>query len=735
MNQILWRVKEKVESSWIWKYGLLYFGIFSGVAVIFGLIIFQSYSGILKNQIKNNAFLKGENIQLSINYNIRNILLNSLDILADAELLKIENGDSLLRDMKIQDSLKRFVKAESSDYIQYLYNADAGRLYSTTNVINVENSNNKFRVNNMDVRAYLNSISGSKNIEIFPEAELDYNMDSGKYVVLTVKNQTSNRKQKNRMVVTFLKRDVFFENFDKDRLIVLNENNTVLLHNLDIATENVEKLSQEIMKDGIKPHARVLDKYYPTVISAQDTNLKYLLLFDEGELFGMISLIRNIFIGYLLIIFLVSGVSVFFVIKKQYAPISDITNYIENEYEKKDLHGKTELEVIKNVLEQNVYICKEYINKFEMNRTAIREYMLSRLIKGEFESIAEFNEEALEVGMEFHSSEFCIAVFVGDHITFQRPADLDELSEHGYFKKILENDMLFYVMEYFEGWQDELVRIKQEMQRLFGDSITLGVGTFRKIDELFYSYLEARNAYNSRVLRDKGEIIYAGAEQEQEKIRLDSDEKLNYLFSCIEACDNKKMEEAVDELLRDIKKKNIERFDMNILLYDIIIRFMKIKEKIENEQHDFSMDINFANNLLKLNSIKELEYFIKTFAGKMIEKLKCRDIQVNSLITEITSRIEANFCEPDFSIMKLADEFHMSYANFSRYFKAKKGINIKDYISILEIERSKDLLLNTDISIKEIAGMVGQCDVSNYIRKFKKKVGITPGEYRERHKI
>ena len=47
------------------------------------------------------------------------------------------------------------------------------------------------------------------------------------------------------------------------------------------------------------------------------------------------------------------------------------------------------------------------------------------------------------------------------------------------------------------------------------------------------------------------------------------------------------------------------------------------------------------------------------------------------------------------------------------------------------IEKAKELLAETDLSMKEICGNIGYSDPNYFSRAFKKNVGVTPTEYKE----
>ena len=48
------------------------------------------------------------------------------------------------------------------------------------------------------------------------------------------------------------------------------------------------------------------------------------------------------------------------------------------------------------------------------------------------------------------------------------------------------------------------------------------------------------------------------------------------------------------------------------------------------------------------------------------------------------------------------------------------------------MDRAKELLLNSDMQVKDGVAEVGYIDVANFVRKFKNYEGVTPGQYREK---
>jgi AraC-like DNA-binding protein len=67
---------------------------------------------------------------------------------------------------------------------------------------------------------------------------------------------------------------------------------------------------------------------------------------------------------------------------------------------------------------------------------------------------------------------------------------------------------------------------------------------------------------------------------------------------------------------------------------------------------------------------------------------------------------------------------------FCKIFKKVTGINFTDYLSRVRIEKSKNLLLNPNLRVSEIAFEVGFQSLTHFNRVFKKILGQSPTEYR-----
>ena len=84
----------------------------------------------------------------------------------------------------------------------------------------------------------------------------------------------------------------------------------------------------------------------------------------------------------------------------------------------------------------------------------------------------------------------------------------------------------------------------------------------------------------------------------------------------------------------------------------------------------------------------------------------------------------------ELSLGQVARAVNTSTYYFCKMFKKITGINFTDYVSRVRVEKAKNLLLNPNLRVSEIAFEVGFQSLTHFNRVFKKILGQSPTEYR-----
>ena len=79
----------------------------------------------------------------------------------------------------------------------------------------------------------------------------------------------------------------------------------------------------------------------------------------------------------------------------------------------------------------------------------------------------------------------------------------------------------------------------------------------------------------------------------------------------------------------------------------------------------------------------------------------------------------------------IADRVGVDYHYLSTLFSSFEGITIEKYLILQRIERVKELLVYNELSLKEIAYMLGYSSVAHLSNQFKKVTGLTPSHFKQ----
>ncbi len=100
---------------------------------------------------------------------------------------------------------------------------------------------------------------------------------------------------------------------------------------------------------------------------------------------------------------------------------------------------------------------------------------------------------------------------------------------------------------------------------------------------------------------------------------------------------------------------------------------------------------------------------------------------------DVLREIEEKYTE-DISLSYLAKRVNISSAHLSRVFKKMTGLNVSEYILTKKIVKAKELLLDADKKVIDVATQCGFESMPYFHRTFKKYTGMTPSMYRKQLK-
>ncbi len=174
-------------------------------------------------------------------------------------------------------------------------------------------------------------------------------------------------------------------------------------------------------------------------------------------------------------------------------------------------------------------------------------------------------------------------------------------------------------------------------------------------------------------------------------------------------------------------------------------------EKLEREIHIISLEPQEQKFVETLLHIMETEYyrngqrenayikltllqlllFLNTCSPSQADEALEKINTTQKTIFEIIGYINNHYAE-EISLEKISEQYFLSTYYFSRTFKEITGFHFIEYMNNVRIKEAKKLLINTNLTVNEIATFVGFKSSTHFGRVFKQIEGVSPSLYKKK---
>lgn len=184
----------------------------------------------------------------------------------------------------------------------------------------------------------------------------------------------------------------------------------------------------------------------------------------------------------------------------------------------------------------------------------------------------------------------------------------------------------------------------------------------------------------------------------------------------------------INNIRKDADVNNLYQTALKIamLLWDIKGEY-KLEEKNMQDLSDMVEGIYGAEDIFGLKTM-----FISEIS-EIITYLHAENSAYTPVVKQIMTEVQKNYKE-ELSLKTLAYKYHMNASYLGQIFQKEVGCSFTQYLSNTKNGIAKDLILNTNRRINDIAQEVGYTDTSYFYRKFKQCYGVSPASLREMKK-
>ena len=271
----------------------------------------------------------------------------------------------------------------------------------------------------------------------------------------------------------------------------------------------------------------------------------------------------------------------------------------------------------------------------------------------------------------------------------------------------------------------EMVR---DLRKKTGGSFRIGVGPVKRMREVKNSYTEALDA----LIRTTGSVVHA--DDLPIHCEYGGDYPIHLEKRLFEEVKNGELNRAMmtaGEFFDWMIENNPDSLmDIRLKTLEFILRAESIAYENGGMTYEFNTRKEYLPTVMNTVDMAALKEWFLTKISEACQNILHKVSEKSTGLIEIAKEYILNNYSRDISLDDISRQVNISPYYFSKIFKEETGEGFVEYLTGIRIERAKELLTTTEYSMKEICSMVGYADPNYFSRSFKKKVGVTPTEYK-----
>lgn len=499
---------------------------------------------------------------------------------------------------------------------------------------------------------------------------------------------------------------------------------------------NPEKMATAISTGNLK-----LEKqdYLIEQLVNPELKLSFVSVSNPAKALEKINEMQRSFIYIFATILSLGSLTVFYFGLAAWKPIRKI-EYLVREYNKDPKVYLNSIEDVHDNLQVFLAEHQELHKEIQMQTPHAREQVLRKLLSGRLK--AKDMELLLHsVQVKFPIGAYFVLCIDSKAIRLAEKAD-EELFLIDFIEEIIKSEYTAYATEILSkeivavviGFspQTDSAMIVSEIRETLYNQIkhvpSFGVGSIvPEIDLVNGSYIEALAALEYCIGKDKKVVCYEDISSENTTATISyPDGKKLKLSQSLTQGNLVVAKETIHWLIAEGIKYQPSPKAQKMYGFYILNTVAKIGGDLGGE-----VILQKAEKSADFLNLIELEQNLFDLSATICSLVKTKPSNQESKLKEkIFCYIQQHYTSSQLSLEQVAEEFDLSVSYLSRFIKKEIGLTFSKYIQELRLERIKQQLTQTDIPIKEIIRESGYYDVSNFTRKFRILVGVTPGQFR-----
>lgn len=341
---------------------------------------------------------------------------------------------------------------------------------------------------------------------------------------------------------------------------------------------------------------------------------------------------------------------------------------------------------------------------------------------------------------KFRESDKDLIVFIMKNIASEL---LEDQGINGIVINSLNDQVVAWLWTEYEemvAWEMKLKtvveQVRHQIAQYLGSPVTVGLSRMsNELEHLPDIYREAQLAIHSRMINGGNQIIESKGLTNSLNYRYPTELEVHFTES-LQVGDTIETYRMLDAF-SDKVQSAVHNPELILMSYDQLLSTTLRTAYLMDIHMDSLIGRATAElyaDMRRCTTIQELnEWFRNYILEPILMSVSNRNNQENEQLIQKVTQYIAEHYHLDISLDQCAQICNLSPQYLSKLFKRTMDISFIEYLTQVRVAEARELLETTDLLVNEIAERVGY-NPKNFIRVFKKQVGLPPGQYRDMHK-
>jgi len=277
-------------------------------------------------------------------------------------------------------------------------------------------------------------------------------------------------------------------------------------------------------------------------------------------------------------------------------------------------------------------------------------------------------------------------------------------------------------------------KIKNYIHEKTGNTVTIGIGHYYEdARNLHVSYQEALQAQTYKFFAGTDSIFHiADLKPFESQAALLPNHAIETLANKLTVGDFAGMKQSLEKVFNTVfTQQNIDPEVLKLQILDLLTTLARSAINGGAKPKDIiSIHLQYARELLMVENTKQMKQWFSEAMKQLLDRVldDYNEATLQSIQKAIIF-IDEHFVE-NISLEQVASHVQLSPNYFSNLFKKTTGTSFIEYLTRLRVEKAKEILVNLNQTVYQVANAVGYHDARYFSRVFKSVCGKTPSKYR-----